>query len=76
MVKALDSQSKRLVKTTGWLQGQLNLLSFQGQSNEYSPVPNNRGKGGGGEGPTNNLNINKRGVQIKGESEKYFLIQL
>ena len=39
----------------------------------YSPVPNNRGvliKGGGGtggEGPTDNLNINKRGVQIKGE---------
>ena len=43
----------------------------------YSPVPNNGGvliKGGreggeggrGGRGPADNLNINKRGVQIKG----------
>ena len=29
---------------------------------KYSPAPNNRGGGG----PTNNLNINIRGVQIKG----------
>ena len=36
VVKVLDSQSKSLVfKTTGWLQGRLNLLSFRGRSNEY-----------------------------------------
>ena len=29
-----------------------------------SPVPDNRG--GGGEGPADNLNINEWGVQIKG----------
>ena len=36
VVKALDSQSKaRDFKTTGWLEGQLSLSSFPGQSNEY-----------------------------------------
>ena len=37
------------------------LLAFDGKNYLfiYSPVPNNRG------GPTDNLNINKRGVQIK-----------
>ena len=35
-VKVLDSQSRDpMFKTTGWLQGQLSLLSFQGRSNEY-----------------------------------------
>ena len=36
VVKALDSQSKgQGYKTTGWLQGRLNLSSFRGQSIEY-----------------------------------------
>ena len=35
-VKVLDSQFRGPVfKTTGWLKGQLSLLSFQGRSNEY-----------------------------------------
>ena len=36
VVKALNFQSRGPVfKTTGWLQGQLSLSSFQGQQNEY-----------------------------------------
>ena len=39
VVRALDSQSKGLVfKTTGWLQGWLRFLSFQGHSNEYQEL--------------------------------------
>ena len=36
VVKTMDFQSRgSLFKTNGWLQGQLNLSSFRGRSNEY-----------------------------------------
>ena len=49
-------------------------------SHAYFPVPNNRTGGGGGgvrsrSRPTENLNINKQGVQIKGGGLKNALDQ-
>ena len=39
VVKALDSQSRGSVfKTTGWLQGRLNLSSFRGRQSEYQEL--------------------------------------
>ena len=39
LVSALDLQSRGSnVKTTGWLQSQFNVLSFQCQSNEYQDL--------------------------------------
>ena len=39
VVKMLDSKSRGLeIKTAGWLQGQLNLLLFQGRLSDYQEV--------------------------------------